>query len=128
RVVRLPIVRALYGRGIPDTREVLQMAEERFEDAYAMTKADDVWVQDHAEIASSLVLSIKLQQTVGQKGLRVFQPRPQTGGREHQKKLIVKMVVVGQGEQGTRRLHVRHPVVGHIVGETIAHIFIASVE
>ena len=93
-----------------------------------MTKADDVWVQDHAEIASALVLGSKLQQTVGQEGLGVFQPRPQTGGREHQEKLIVKMIVVGQGEQGALGPHVRRPVVGNIVGETITHVRVASVE
>ena len=65
RVVLVPIACALYGRGIPDTRKVLQMAEERFEEAHAMAKADDVRVQDHAEIEPSLVLGIKLQQTVG---------------------------------------------------------------
>jgi hypothetical protein len=38
------------------------------------------------------------------------------------------MIVVGQGEQGARRPHVRHPVVGNIVSQTVAHILIASVE
>ena len=93
-----------------------------------MTKADDVRVQDHAEIASALMLGSKLQQTVGQEGLGVFQPRPQTRGREHQEKLIVKMIVVGQGEQGARRPHVRRPVVGNIIGETVTHVRVASVE
>ncbi len=51
--------------------------EERLEEAHAMAKADDVRVQDQAEIASALVLGIKLQQTVGQEGFGVFQPRPQ---------------------------------------------------
>jgi hypothetical protein len=37
-------VRALGGRGIPDTREVVQMTQERFEEAHAMAKADDVRV------------------------------------------------------------------------------------
>src|SRR4029453_4562763 len=107
RVLRLPIARALCGRGIPDAWEVLQMAEKLLEEAHAMAKADDVRVQDHAEITSALVLGIKLQQTVSQEGLGVFQPRPQTGGWEHQEKLIVKMIVVGQGEQGARHPHVR---------------------
>ena len=127
-VVRLPIVRALCGRGIPETREVLQMAEERLEEAHAMAKADDVRVQDHVEVASALVLGLKLQQTVGQEGFRIFQPRSKTGRWKHQKKLIVKMIVVGQGEQGARCLHVRRPVVRNIVGKTIAHIRVASVE
>ena len=74
RVLRLPIARALCGRGIPDAWEVLQMTEERLEEAHAMAKADDVRVQDHAEIASALVLGLKFQPTIGQEGFRIFQP------------------------------------------------------
>ena len=72
RVARLPIVHALGRRGVPEIREAVQMAQERLEEAHAMAKADDVRVQDHAEIAPSLVLGIKLQQTVSQEGLGVF--------------------------------------------------------
>src|SRR5215475_11867287 len=104
------------------------MTEERLEEAHAMAKADDMRVQDHAEIESALVLGIKLQQTVGQEGFRIFQPRSKTGRWKHQKKLIVKMIVVGQGEQGARRTCGRRPVVRNIVGKTIAHIRVASVE
>ena len=104
------------------------MAEERVEEAHAMAKADDMRVQKHAEIASALILGVKLQRTIREEGLGVFQPRPQTRGREHQEKLIVEMIVVGQGQHGTRRLDLRHPVVGNVVGETVPHILIAGID
>jgi len=50
------------------------MAEERFEEAQTVAKANDVRVDDHTEIAAASVLGVKLQHTVRQKGFGIFQP------------------------------------------------------
>jgi hypothetical protein len=70
----MPVLRALASGRVPYAGKVLHMGEEGFEKPHAMAKADNVRVQDHAEIAPAAVLGVKLECAVGQEGLGIFQP------------------------------------------------------
>ena len=48
--------------------------------------------------------------------------------REHQEELVVEVVVIGQGENGTAAGEVAHPVMRRVVGQSVAEVRVAKVE
>src|SRR5262249_46037068 len=80
-----------------------------------------VWgEQSQGERAATPVLSCKLAAPVAQQCIWVFEAGPLA--REHQKELVVEMVVIGQRQQGAAACEVADPIMRNIVGQSVAEI------
>src|SRR5215472_6029435 len=121
-----PVARAFSRRRVPQARIPAQLGEKLIEHLQPVGPADVLRVQSHVEIAATPVLGCKLAAPVAQQCIWVFEAG--SLAREHQKELVVEVVVIGQRQQGAPACEVAYPIMRDVVGQSVAEIQVPRLE
>src|SRR5215471_12193832 len=121
-----PVARAFRRGRVPQARILAQLGEEFVEHLQSVRPTDVLRVQGHLEIAAALVLRCKLAAPVAQQRVRMFEAG--SLAREHQKELVVEVVIIGHCQQRAAADEVTDPIMRNVVGQSVAEIDVAGLE
>ena len=75
-------------------------------------------VQYHMEAASAQILSLEFAAPIAEQRVRILQPC--TLGGEHQKELIIEVIIVRQAKQCATACEIGDPPMRRVIGQAIA--------
>src|SRR5215472_12537773 len=92
----------------------------------AVREGYGVGVQHHMKAASPQILSLEFAAPIAEERVRMLQSC--TLGGEHEKELIIEVIVVRQAKQCTTACEIRDPPMRRVIGQAIAEPLVPRVQ